>query len=107
MTKLCKDCKYFMNSNIPFTLAYGRCKLSQRIIPPMIDPVSGSEMPSKTEYGYASVMRKHECEDGKLYQYEEDSMKRFLNQNTGSLTAFRSVFTYTSLVIILYGILTK
>lgn len=98
----CKNCKYFKN-DFPITLNYGKCKLSKTVTPEIIDPVSGRKIPEKYEYGFASIYRKYECIDAKFYEYEPSSLKRLINQQSGTMISLIALITYFAIMTLLYS----
>ena len=80
MNRLCKDCRHFTNGNM--SLKYGKCRLTSRVVPPVVDPVNGSRSGPTRELLYASSARykSGDCgEEGELYEHEKDAIKRFRN----------------------------
>lgn len=81
-SRLCKDCRHFLNDYGGLGLKYGKCALTSRTTSPKIDPVDGARLGSTRELSYASLERAAygECGiDGALYEYEADARVRFRN----------------------------
>ena len=95
----CKNCKYFKN-DIPIILNYGKCQLSKKTTPEIIDPISGHKQPEKHEYGYASIYRNYECKDAKFYEYEPSAINRFINQHFGTTIVIVTLITYYAILIL-------
>ena len=102
----CKNCRHFYN-DYPFTLQYGKCRLTRTEKPAKIDPIDNHLTKPIVSFSYASINRSPygDCGyDGKLHECETNTIQVFRNCYSAH---FRSTITCVAFVACYIFLLSK